>query len=403
MRYRKPNLFYYRVTQAASWVLATFVFRRKFLRNEIRGKKGPYVVIANHQAALDFTNLIGATSRPLTFVISHSFYNSLPVKGIMDKIGVIPKQQFQTSTSDLKRMKEVLDRGEAFVIYPAGLMCEDGLSTPIPAATYKFLKWLKADVYMARISGSYFVMPKWGKGLRPGRTTMDIYRLFSKEELADMELDQVRKRTDEALLFDAYREQEQLMARYSGSRKLEGMEQVLYMCPHCKSEFTVQVEKGSTLRCTACGFAHQADDYGFLHSTGPCGPELRYISDWSRRIFEETRSRMEQGLQELLTAKTQIQMIRGKKFCPVGEGTLTLSGSGLCLQGTVDGEPLELRVEQGTFPSLPFSPGKYLEFQYGDTIYRCVLEDGRLVMKFINMLKVFYQRKWQGSQSLSLS
>ncbi len=25
-------------------------------------------------------------------------------------------------------------------------------------------------------SSTYFVMPKWGKGLRPGRTYMDIYR-----------------------------------------------------------------------------------------------------------------------------------------------------------------------------------------------------------------------------------
>ena len=74
------------------------------LRNEIRRVKGPYVVIANHQCALDFVNLIGATRRPMHFVISNSFYSTLPVKKIMDKIGVIPKQQFQTSVSDLKQI-----------------------------------------------------------------------------------------------------------------------------------------------------------------------------------------------------------------------------------------------------------------------------------------------------------
>jgi len=146
MRYTRPNLLLYRLAQAVSWFVAAFVFRRRVLRNEIKGKQGAYVVIANHQAAYDFVNLIGLTRRPMTFVISSSFYNSLPIKGLLDKLGVIPKQQFQTSVQNMKKMKSVIAQGQPLVIYPAGLMCEDGLSTPIPAATYKFLKWLGADV-----------------------------------------------------------------------------------------------------------------------------------------------------------------------------------------------------------------------------------------------------------------
>ena len=78
-------------------------------------------------------------------------------------MGVIPKQQFQTTVTDMKNMKAVVEAGQPLVIYPAGLMCEDGLSTPVPKATYKFLKWMNVDVYMARTEGSYFVMPKWSK------------------------------------------------------------------------------------------------------------------------------------------------------------------------------------------------------------------------------------------------
>lgn len=392
MAYRRPSRFYYLAAQAASWVVAKFVFKRKFLRNEIKGKKGPFVVIANHEAALDFVNLIGATSRPMTFVISNSFFNTLPVKGVMERMGVIPKQQFQTATRDLKRMKEVIDQGESFVIYPAGLMCEDGLSTPIPAATYKFLKWLKADVYVARTSGSYFVMPKWAKGLRPGRTYMDIYQLFTKEELAQMDLDAIRERTDNALLFDAYREQETLRAKYKDNQNLEGLENVLYLCPHCGTEFSIQVRGRDTICCSKCGFSHQSDALGFLHRKGQVGKELRYISDWSRHIYEDMKQRITAGIQPALTAGVRIQMIdHGKnRFADAGAGELTLSRDAFCLHGQVDGQPLNISVEPGSFPSLPFSPGKYLEFQYGETIYRCVLDDGRLVMKFINMLKVFY-------------
>ena len=125
MSYQKPSLLHYRVAQLVSGIVATVMFRRKFLRNEIKGKKGPFVVIANHQTALDFVNLIGATAQPMSFVISRSFFSTLPVKGFLEKMGVIPKQQFQTSVKDLKKIKSVIDAGQPLVIYPAGLIFLD--------------------------------------------------------------------------------------------------------------------------------------------------------------------------------------------------------------------------------------------------------------------------------------
>ena len=160
---RTHNIFLYRLVQLLSWFVAIFAFKRKFLRNEIKNKKGPFVIIANHEAALDFVNLIGATRTPLSFVISNSFYNTLPFKSIVTRLGMIPKQQFQTSLRDLGAMRSTIKNGNILVIYPAGLMCEDGHSTPIPAATYEFLKWLNTDVYVAKTIGTYFSMPKWAK------------------------------------------------------------------------------------------------------------------------------------------------------------------------------------------------------------------------------------------------
>lgn len=394
MYYTKPNLLCYRIAQAVAWVVSTFIFRRKLLRNEIREAKGPFVVIANHEAALDFVNLIGATSRPMHFVISKSFFDTLPVKGFMKKLGVIPKQQFQTSPKDMKQMKAVIDAGEPLVIYPAGLMCEDGLSTPIPAATYKFLKWLGADVYMARSTGSYFVMPKWAKDLRPGRTEIDIYKLFSKEELQQSDPEMIRMRTDEALLFDAYREQEQLLAKYQNNADIRGLENVLYMCPNCGTEFSMEVTNRSTIRCSVCGYGATSDPYGFLHSTG-IGQPIRYVSDWSRHIYEALKAQVAAQPEMTLSAPTKLHMIDGKKgiFREVGEGTLCLCRDHFRITGTINGTPEDLCIPIGNLPSLPFSPGKHLEIQDGSNIYRCVLSNGQLTMKFINLLKVFYERK----------
>lgn len=391
MNYKKPNIFCYRIAQAASWLVSTLIFKRKLLRNEIKGKHGPFVVIANHGASLDFVNLIGATSRPMSFVISNCFYSTLPIKGFLDKMGVIPKQQFQTTADDLKRIKAVVNHGEPVVIYPAGLMCEDGLSTPVPPATYKFLKWLGVDVYVARTQGSYFVMPKWAKGMRAGTTTMDIYRLFTKEELASSDLAAIQEKTDNALLFDAYREQEKLLAEYKNSSCVEGLQNVLYMCPHCGKEFTI-VAQGDTLRCAACGFAQTSDKYAFLHKVSNVGKEIRYVSDWSRMIYENLKEKIRSGSCTELSSPIQIQMIDSKKnkFTQVGQGVVILSQNGFEIEGTLKGEAVSLFFPIEGIPSLPFSPGKHFEVQHGKDIYRCIPENGRLAMKFINMVKIFF-------------
>ena len=393
MKYKKPNLLLYRFAQFVSWIVAAVFFRRRILRNEIRGKTGPFVVVANHEAALDFVNLIGLTGRPMSFVISNSFYNTLPVKAILRELGVIPKQQFQTSAADLKRIKSVVNQGEPLVIYPAGLMCEDGLSTPIPKASYKFLKWLGVDVYAARTSGSYFVMPKWSRGLRAGRTDIDVYKLISAEELTGMTPEQVQEKVDGALLFDAYREQETMRVRYAEADNIEGLENVLYMCPCCKKEFSMRVRDRRTIYCVECGFEEESDEYAFLHKRRGRGRELRYVSDWSRMICADLKERLRAGRDSVLTAKTKIHMIdfEKNKFVEVGAGTVSLDERAFVLSGQIRGEGVELVTSIADVPTLPFKPGRYFEIQHGKEIYRCVLEDGRLTMKFINMVKMFYE------------
>jgi len=393
MRYRKPNLLYYRIAQCVCTLFALIVFRRKVIRNEIKGKRGPFVVIANHQAAFDFVNLIGLTAQPMSFVISKSMFSTLPITGFLKKMGVIPKQQFQTAVADMKNMKAVIDAGQPLVIYPAGLMCEDGLSTPIPHATYKFLKWLKADIYVAKTSGTYFAMPKWAKGMRPGKTFIDVYRLFSKEELAQADIETIREKTAKHLMFDAYREQENHPVAYLGNQNIQGLEHVLYQCPVCREEFSMAVREKNTIFCNRCGFSQYSDRYGFFHKLSGPGEEMRYVSDWSRLIFRnmETQLQADPGL--TLSAETEILMIpQGKHtFQPAGTGTLVLQKDRFRLTGTVHGADVSIEVPTASLPSLPFSPGKYLELQHGSDIYRCALHDGKLVMKFINMTKICHQ------------
>ena len=70
-----------------------------------------------------------------------------------------------------------------------------------------------------------------------------------------------------------------------------------------------------------------------------------------------------------------------------------LNAERLRIAGTIHGEDVDIVAPTATIPTLPFSPGKHLEVQKGGDIYRCVPKNGRLVMKFIHLIKIFYELK----------
>lgn len=392
---KKRSRFLYGLWRLVANAFASLVFKRKFIRNEIKGKKGPFVVIANHQAALDFVNLMGATKEQMNFVISSAFFRTLPMKSVVSRLGFIPKQQFQTSIVDMRRMRKVVENGEILVIYPAGLMSDDGRSTPIPSATYGFLKWMDADVYVAKTIGTYFAMPKWRKdGIRSGKTYIDIYKLFDKDELEAMQPSEIEKVAGEALGFDAYEEQEKFKINYKRGSNIEGLENVLYICPSCKKEFTLKNRNKNTIYCESCGFAEQADEYQILHKISDTGEEIRYPSVWNSLIKSHVKQDIESGLFTFLSSDVEIRMICDKKrrFEKVGNGRLTLSASGFVISGNINGEETELKIPISSFAALPYKPGEYIEIQRDDDIYRCLPTDGRIVVKYINMIKIFYEQ-----------
>ncbi|MBR6727215.1 MAG: hypothetical protein IKM08_03400 [Clostridia bacterium] len=49
----KPNRFLFWLVSLVTRIVAKVVFRRRVLRNKLKGAKGPFVVIANHQTKLD--------------------------------------------------------------------------------------------------------------------------------------------------------------------------------------------------------------------------------------------------------------------------------------------------------------------------------------------------------------
>ena len=155
----------------------------------------------------------------------------------------------------------------------------------------------------------------------------------------------------------------------------------------------MEVEDTDRICCKACGYAQRSDAWGFFRLDSDHGEEIRYVSDWSKWIYRQMQQRLEQGEEISLITETDIQMIdeQKHKFVSMGRGILRLDQQEFCLSGKIGEEEICIRIPVGSVPTLPFKPGKYLEVQHGKQIYRCALSDGRLVMKYINLVKILYR------------
>lgn len=393
--YQKPHWFWYRFLRFLSLCLGKFVFKIKIRRNEIKGKKGGYIIVCNHECALDFLYLMKATRRRATFVISKTFHDSLPFNKIVNSLHFISKQQFQTDVVDLVKMKEVVDSGSPLIIFPAGMMPENGLSTPIPPSTYKFLKWLNVDIYAGQITGSYFIDPKWQKGFRKGRSFIDIYKLFDKEELKTVSLDDIKHSVENAILFDAYYVQEKELIKYKNGNKVEGLEKVLYQCPCCLDEESMMVRDGNTLYCSKCGASYSADEYGFLHANQE-SKEYRHPSHWDIDIYERLRDYVKNVNPDYgVSSNADLWIIDPDthKYIKVGDGVISLSKGQYNFKGTFKGKEFSHSEDLSQFFVLPNSPLRNsLEIQDGGMIYRYILTDEHAyVTKWMHLVKIYHE------------
>ena len=386
------NKFVYKTGRLVAKAIDSIYLKTKVIRNELDGHEGSALILSNHEMSLDFIALYAKVKRPINFVISQSFYNTLPIQGLLDKIDAIPKQQFKTTRSSLVKMKNVIKNGGLLSLFPAGLMTEDGLSTTIPESTAKFIKWLDADVFFARNYKTYFINPKWSKGLKKTHTKLDIYKGISREELKTLSDDEITKRMKDALDFNAYKEMEEDKTIVKGINNLSGLEGVLYKCPKCHKDFSIKTFDNK-IYCDSCGYEEYSDEYGILHQENEGDIVFKYPYEWSKYIKDSLEKEVDINTLNM-EFNTSIQTLNSKKhkYETNGKGKVIITKEEIKLIGTINNIETELSFSLYNVPLLPFKPGVHIELQDQLNSYRLILDEPLNVMKIINLIKIIYEK-----------
>lgn len=213
-------------------------------------KKGPCLILHNHQATMDPFFVSKAFRFPIYFITSDDLFN-LKVSPLIRYLAApIPKSKSMTDLAAVKNALRVLKEGGAVGIAPEGNRTFSGRQwETVPDAIAKLCKTAKVPVVLFNLCGGYGTDPRWGHGVRRGTKYVGrVKRILYPEDYKDMSVEE---------LFEIIKTELNVVdadsgERYKSRKRAEFIERALYMCPVCKKIGTIS-SKGTHFTCLGCG------------------------------------------------------------------------------------------------------------------------------------------------------
>lgn len=305
-----------------------FIWRYRFEAGQAPDIKGPFLLVANHVTELDFM-LVGASfKKPLVFVVGDTLLRA-PVVGWLLKnfMGVIPKDKGMVDASTAIGILRRLRGGQSVCLFPEGNTCFDGRTGPFPVATGGLARAVGVPLVTYRIRGAYLALPRWGRGIRAGRSRGQVAGVYQPEALKAMSNYEVDALIARDLAVDAYEDQGKEPVAYRGKRRAEGLENALYLCPACRKMGSIRT-RDDRVKCHHCGMEAVFD----LHGAFVGGLPFPNVRDWVDSQREALyRCVMASGKEPVLSDADQVLCERGpgRQLIPVARGQMGMSRAGL--------------------------------------------------------------------------
>ena len=316
-----------------------------------------YVVVSNHASRMDYVFTAPAfLPDTFNFVVGYNEFFRSHLAMILRMMQVVPKKNFVHQPYAIRQIIKIIRAGGRIIILPEGMSSISGANQPCATGSGHLLKSLGVPVLYTKISGGYLTAPKFNLTDRIGRVDVVAGVLFTPEQLKEMTPDEIQRELDEKLYHDDYEWNKTARVKFDGKgRMAENMHQLLFWCPKCGGELTME-SCGDSIRCKKCGNGgHLNEYYDLIPDEGSTLP------DTPRVWFDMQREHVKEQVREpgyKLTEHVKIGELPKYRYLKkedtseiVGEGELTLDAEGLHFDGRRNGESYSFFVPIKQLPT----------------------------------------------------
>jgi len=259
----EPNPWPISLIEKALIKLTSLKVKYKIINGDkVKNLSGPFIYLAEHHSWLDAMAVFNIDPQKNVVAVINEFYFRLPVIGkILRKAGHIGKKMFTPDVLCVKGILRTLKKGYPVMIFPEARLSTDGGPSYIDDKIAVLCKKTQVPVVLVEIRNNYFLSPKWRKGTYKGICEVEVKRILRPDEIESAEIPDLISTIRNNLSYNEFSAAQ--IQRFKSKNKAEGLHNILYLCPHCKSLYS-NISYKNTLKCTKCGKIYNInDDYTF--------------------------------------------------------------------------------------------------------------------------------------------
>ena len=306
------------------WVISKMMLTGKTYKVEkidMEELKPPYIMLSNHMHFIDFElAAMGTWPYPVSNVVSIDGY---VIKGfLLEWIGAIATRKFTTDVHLVKSIRHVTKRGDILGLYPEARYTPCGTLAFLPDSLGKMVKMNKVPVVAVVHRGNHLYAPFFdyrNKRKVPMHTTLK--QILTAEQTQTLSVAEINDIIRKELAYDDYQYQKDNGIRITEPFRAEGLHKVLYQCPHCKKEFTMD-SKGTELFCTACGKRWNWEEDGYLKALEG-ETEFDHIPDWFAWQRRQVSDEIDRGEYAFCEEVAVFSLPRTTRYMPLGKAKLS--------------------------------------------------------------------------------
>jgi len=330
---KKPNWFIMFLEKILVKVLAHGV-DYKIIKDDLSVLDGkPFIILCNHSNFLDFILLFKAfLPRKVHGVANLEAFRQLP-PFLLESAGVIPKRKFLKDLILVRQMIRVANtKDEAIALYPEARYSITGELADLPSALGKIIKKINIPVAVFTCNGNYLQRPIWSNQKnRKVPITCTAKVLYLSNDLERLSADEIQEGIKKAMYYDAFKYQKEKGFLIKEKFRAEGLEKIIYKCPHCNQEFQMST-KDNILRCDNCGVEYSYNEDSSLTCLNNT-TIYDNVRDWLNYEREEVRKEVINGTYSYTEKLRGFSMPHPRYVIELGEVEFTSNMDGLKVTG----------------------------------------------------------------------
>ena len=344
--------------------LEVWKHKAKIRKENMGGIKPPYILLANHNAFLDIQMLRYITfPHKMSYVVAIDGF--LGRKDFLESIGCICKRKFTTDPYLVKNIEHVLlKQKHILTMFPEARYSLCGTTAIIPKSVARMVKHFKVPLVILKMNGHHINSPFWNLRMRKIKgIEASLKCVATSEEIEAMDIDEIDNIIQHEFIYDEYAWQKKNNIHVKFDWRAEGLQKVLYKCPHCGTEYQMST-KGTILKCEHCQKEWEYTELGELVAKDG-DTEFSHIPDWYEWEREEVRKEVVNGTYHF-ESEVHTDILPKDKFIPIGKGKLVHDLNGFKLTGVFEDKPYELVIPSNA------TYGVHIEYEYLGQFGDCV-------------------------------